>query len=198
MRNVGLDGNFVLTLANSEIQGLYKSVFPVVWKATEFRKTGSYELTVRYQSDFAIAKAEIDAGGIASTSVYTHYNGEGLTLKEKGDPPVYYFAPSPGREIKNGTKTSQDIGYGFYEKPDTAPTQALIYPKIGPGSSIPPSDFRSVLMAHVWRGYKEGEVLKGPISRLVFNQNLVSLDEHTNWKLEYNPETDLYSVTQEF
>jgi len=204
-KDLGRDSTLLLTFNDEAIPGMYRDVFPTAFKVAMFGATGSYEFKVVYNSEFGFTRAQINGGIVVPASVYTHIDvGQETTLTKKGSPAVYSFSKPqpivpPTTEVVaiNGTDTRENIGVGFFDSPDGAPTAVLVFTNVGPASKVQP-EFIPILRGYITPDYQEGEIMKGQITPpILFTENLVRLDQDTYWKLTYNEGTGVYKIVRD-
>jgi len=201
-KDLGKQSTFVLTFDDEKIPGIYKDCFPTAFKVTAFGAKGPYEFRVVYKSDLGFTRAQISGGIVEPASTYTPINvGEQTTLTEQGSPAVYSFStpqdvtpPTKQMIAVNNTATKQDIGVGFFQRPDRAPSQVLVFTGVGSQSRVQ-AQFTPVLGGYMTSDYQENEILKGQISTpRLFGQDLVQLAPDTNWLVTYNMSSGVYKI----
>ncbi|KAG1865110.1 hypothetical protein C8R48DRAFT_706065 [Suillus tomentosus] len=109
----------ILLVFDTDMEGLYDTIYPVVWKAITFPARGSYSYDVTYTDNFAFSKADIGHDNLVRT--FRHFElkpGQKTTLSLK-DNNKTRFSP-PVNAIKdyltaeNETGFLQDLAVGFY------------------------------------------------------------------------------------
>jgi len=204
-RNLGRDSTFVLTFDDSKIPGIYHTVFPTAFKVTAFGATGPYDFPVTYVQRLGVTRAVVSGGTVIPASTYTDINvGQKTELSKSGDPAIYRFStpstispPTKQFVAQNVTNGRENIGIGFFERTDRAPSQILVFEDVGAGSSVQ-AEFTPILRAYITTDYKENAILRGQISTpVLFTENLVNLPENTDWMLTYNPGSGAYRVERD-
>jgi len=204
-RNLGRDSTFILTFNDDAIPGIYHSVFPTAWKVTAFGATGPYDFPVTYVQKLGITRAVVSGGVVVPASTYTDINiGQKTELSKSGDPAIYRFStpatispPTKQFVAQNQTNALENIGVGFFDRADRAPSQLLVFEGVGAGSSVQ-SEFTPVLRAYVTTDYRENAILRGQISTpILFAENLVNLPQNSDWLLTYNPGSGVYRVERD-
>ncbi|KIL61605.1 hypothetical protein M378DRAFT_13412 [Amanita muscaria Koide BX008] len=195
----------VLTFDDSKTPGIYHTVFPTAFKVSAFRTEGDQEFTVTYRSQLGFTRPQIDDDTVVLASTYIPINaGQKTILTYGGDPPIYSFSipeditPHTGQMVaQNNTDGKENIGVGFFEKPDRGPSQILVFEGVGTGFSVQ-SEFTPILGGYITSAYKENAVLRDQIpTPLLFKQNLAQLPQLTNWRVEYNAGSGVYAIKRE-
>lgn len=200
--DLGKTSALVLTFDDNATPGIFKDVFPTAFKVSSFKAKGPYVFTVTYKADLGFTRAQVSGGTVEPASTYTPIQvGQETTLTKEGSPPTYSFSdpniiepPTTQMIAMNGTNGLEDIGIGFFERPDREPTQMLVFKDVGTESRVQ-AEFTPILRAYVTSDYQQNALLKGQIStKPLFKEDLVMLREHTNWLLKYNPGSGKYEI----
>jgi len=201
--DLGMLSTFVLTFDDEKIPGIYKDVFPTAFKVTQFGASGPYTFSVVYVSKLGFTRAQLSGGVVIPASTYTPIGpGEETTLLKSGSvysftPPTDLTPPSSQMVARNGTPGREDIGVGFFERPDREPSQILVFEGVGAGSGVQ-SIFSPILRGYMTSGYQENAVLRGQIfSPVLFMEDLVQLPETTNWRITFNSGSGAYTVSRD-
>ncbi|KAG1870503.1 hypothetical protein C8R48DRAFT_85395 [Suillus tomentosus] len=181
------------------VEGLYENVFPIVWKARKFAKSGPYRATATYTAQLAFARAQVENGQVVSAATSVNINnGEKTTLTEAND--VYYFStPQMGTsgilQAQNDTGSIQEIAVGFINKGDFMPTPVLYFSDVGHGSRVT-AKFTPVLQAYITSDYEETSILRGQVDTpAIWSQDLTGLAQNTTWNLSHDANTGRYTIT---
>ncbi|KAM6494840.1 hypothetical protein JOM56_009463 [Amanita muscaria] len=202
---LGRDSVLVLTFDDSSIPGIYHTVFPTAFKVSAFGADGADEFTVTYKSQLGFTRAQIDGGTVVPASTYIPINvGQKTVLTKRNDPAIYSFSipedivPSTDQMVaQNNTDGKENIGVGFFTRPDRGPSQMLVFEGVGSGSSVQ-SEFTPILGGYITSDYKETAILRGQISTpVLFKENLVKLPPLTNWRVEYNAGSGVYAIKRD-
>ncbi|KAM6494843.1 hypothetical protein JOM56_009466 [Amanita muscaria] len=98
---------------------------------------------------------------------------------------------------QNSTDGKENIGVGFFARPDCRPYQILVFEGVSAGSSVQ-SEFSPILGGYITADYKENAVLRGQISSpLIFKEDIVQLPQLTYWELEYNAGSGTYAIKRD-
>jgi len=137
-------------------------------------------------------------------ATYTRISpGQKTILTRAGDPAIYSFSvpqafqpPTQQMIALNSADRKEIIGLGFFERPDREPAEMLVF-DVGSGSSIQ-AEFTPILAAYVVSGYQQGSVLRGPIySPVLFQENLSFLEPVTDWLVQFNPGSGVYTIIRD-
>jgi len=203
--NLGKDSTLVLTFDDMAIPRIYEDVFPTAFKVTAFGEEGFYEITVTYVAEFGFTRAQMTGGVVVPASTNIHIDvGQQTTLTKRGSPEVYSFSkpqsivpPTDQMVAINGTDMRENIGVGFYDRPDRAPITVLVFERVGSGSKVQ-TEFIPILGGYITSDYQGNVILKAPIStHPLFKENLVELDRDTYWRITYNKGSGAYKITPE-
>ncbi|KAG2146204.1 hypothetical protein DEU56DRAFT_786832 [Suillus clintonianus] len=196
----------ILLVFDANMEGLYDTIYPVVWKVFTFPKTGSGELKVTYTNDLAFAEADVVHGNCIE--VYTDFKlkpGQKttLTLENSEDSENMIFSPPVAGtdgylSAENKTGRVQDLAVGFFTPKPFGPVQepALFFKEVEDGS-IATAQWKPVLRVYLESNYEETEALIDAIKiPPIWEQDLHRLFRNTTLNLERHPLTGLCTFTK--
>lgn len=203
----------ILLVFDTDMEGLYDTIYPVVWKTFTFPKTGSRSYNVTYSDDLAFSEAKIGHDNLVRTfSPLKLKPGQKTTLSLDDDdetrfsPPVN-FATGDHLTAENETGFIQDLAVGFYGPSKsimfnlsgpilTGPDPMLFFKEVENGSKAT-AQWKPVLRIYVESDYKETEVLVDAIkSTAILEQDLHQLFRNTVFNLERNMLTGRCKLTK--
>ncbi|KAF9222754.1 hypothetical protein BS17DRAFT_180250 [Gyrodon lividus] len=203
-KDLGQEPTLVLTFDkfDKETKGLYDTVLPLVWKATEFGAHGWYNIEETYTSQLAFIRPEVENHRImgASTLVPIDMNQETVLSKnnehyEFTTPTAIKGAQDSLPRVVNESGLAENIAIGFMspDDPDDA-IPVLLHKKVGAGLRIN-AQFNPVLRVYITsEHHHEREILKEQIGKPIWEQDLSGLDEKTTWHLKYD--NGVYTITE--
>jgi len=198
--DLGKKAILVLTFNSDDIPDIYKTVFPTALKVTTFPESGNYNFKFKYKSLLGFTRAQVSrSDSVEPASTYIPVDvGHETTLTKEDD--AYHFSKpqsiTKDTQIvaENLTGEKQNIGVGFFaDTPMDPPLTTLLFKGVGNKSSAQ-IEFTPVLRCFIVSGYKEGEVLKGPIGTPLFSEDLSQLDEETVWRVTYDNATGEFTI----
>lgn len=191
--DLGQETTILLTF-DAEVEGLYDTVYPVVWKVLTFPKTGLRSFQVTYTNDLTFAKADVMSGNLVDT--YTDFKlkpGQQttLTLDDDDDDTLNFSSPVDGVNdyptVKNETGDVQDLAFGFSSPTrltSSKPVPALFFKEVEDGSNAT-AQWKPVLRIYLESNYEETEILVDPIgSTAIWEQDLHRLFRNTTFNFE--------------
>ncbi|KAG1890828.1 hypothetical protein F4604DRAFT_1702589 [Suillus subluteus] len=109
----------ILLVFDADVEGLYDTVYPVVWKVFTFPKTGSCKFEVTYTNDLTFAEADIEDGNLVQT--YANFKlkpGQQTTLTLEDDSDTLSSSPPVDGtngclKAENRTGLIQDLAVGL-------------------------------------------------------------------------------------
>jgi hypothetical protein len=185
----------ILLVFDADVEGLYDTVYPVVWKVFTFPKTGSCQFEVTYTNDFAFAKADIMDGNLVDTSAnFKLKPGQQTTLTLENDSDTLSFSPpvvgtNGCLTAENKTGLVQDLAVGFFNPNkqqffSVQPDPALFFKEVEDSTNAI-AQWKPVLRIYLESDYQETEVLVDAIdSTAIWEQDLHRLFRNTTFNLE--------------
>ncbi|KAG2106725.1 uncharacterized protein F5147DRAFT_699711 [Suillus discolor] len=184
----------ILLVFDTDMEGLYDTIYPVVWKTFTFPARGSRSYNVTYSDDLAFSKANIGHDNLVQTSSSLKLKpGQKTTLSLKDkrtrfSPPVN-FATGDHLTAENETGFIQDLAVGFYD-----PSKPVIY-DLSRAVIIASGPDPMLFFKEVGNG--KTEVLVGAIkSTAILEQDLHQLFRNTVFNLERNILTGRCKLTK--
>jgi len=204
-KDLGQEATLVLVFDKFDdaVKGPYETVFPLVWRATEFGAKGWYNIEVTYSSQLAFIKPGFEDGKFtyASTFIPIDMNQKTTLGRKKEHYEFTKALPVDGShdappKVLNESGSAENIAVGFMsaEKHDDA-IPVFLCKNVGHGSSFS-TQFTPVLRVYVASPYRQGQILKSSIGTPVWEEDLSKLEEDTTWSLKYTEESGVYTLTQ--
>ncbi|KAG1794894.1 uncharacterized protein HD556DRAFT_1442681 [Suillus plorans] len=201
--NLGRDTTILLVF-DTDMEGLYDTIYPVVWKTFTFPKTDWYSYNVTYSDDLGFSKVRIGNRNLLDTLGHFKLKpGQKTTLSLNDDDDLRFSLPVNGTNdyltAENETGFHQDLAVGFYDPSRTftyGPAPMLFFKEVGNGSKAT-AQCKPVLRIYVESDYRETEVLVDAIkSTAILEQDLHQLFRNTVFNLERNMLTGRYKLTK--
>ncbi|KAG1827497.1 uncharacterized protein BJ212DRAFT_1474644 [Suillus subaureus] len=185
----------ILLAFDADVEGLYDTVYPVVWRVFTFPETGSRKFQVTYTNDLVLAEADIMDGNLVNT--FTDFKlkpGQQttLTLEDDINDTLSFSPPVDGTNgyltAENKTGLVQDLAVGFFTPTphlvSSKPDPALFFKEVEDGS-IATAQWKPVLRVYLESDYQATEVLVDAIdSTAIWEQDLHRLFRNTTFNLE--------------
>ncbi|KAG1762652.1 hypothetical protein EDD22DRAFT_560659 [Suillus occidentalis] len=198
-----LGRNVTIVLAfDADVDGLYDTVYPVVWKVLTFHKTGLCRFDVTYTNDLAISEADIADENLVQTGAnFRLKTGQQTTLTLEDDGDTLCFSPpvdgtSGYLTAENKTGLVQDLAVGFFDPTTSSPVPTLFFKEVEDGSNVA-AKCKPVLRVYVESDYQETEVLVDAIdSTAIWEQDLHRLFRNTTFNLGWDIFTGRCTVTK--
>ncbi|KAG1782346.1 hypothetical protein EV702DRAFT_377156 [Suillus placidus] len=203
----------ILLAFDTEVEGLYDTVYPVVWKVFTFPKKGSRKFVVTYTNDLAFAEADItDENHVNTHATFQLKPGQQttLTLEDDSDSDDLSFSPPVDGAHINGYLTAenktglvQDLAFGFFTPSmmqqmlmHTRPAPVLFFKEVENGRNAT-AQWKPVLRVYLESDYRETEVLVNAInSAAIWEQDLHLLFRNTIFNLERDTKTGRCTLTK--
>ncbi|KAG2067489.1 hypothetical protein BDR04DRAFT_1233305 [Suillus decipiens] len=201
--DLGEETTILLTF-DAEVEGLYDTVYPVVWKVFTFPKTGSRKFQVTYTDDLAFAEADIMDGNLTDTDTNLNLKpGQQTTLTLDNDDTLGFSPPVDGTNgyltAKNKTGLVQDLAVGFLSPSQrilNRPVPALFIKEVEDGSDAI-VQWKPVLRIYLESDYEETEVLVNPIDNTaIWEQDLRRLFRNTTFNFKRDSITGNHTFTK--
>ncbi|KAG2140619.1 hypothetical protein DEU56DRAFT_286675 [Suillus clintonianus] len=196
--DLGRESTLLLTFG-SNMDGIYRDYFPVVWRVTTFGAQGQFMVSAKYTNQLVFTKPQVQNLQIVGSAATVKIDyGQQTTLTQAGG--GYCFgAPEAGADdyIKalNNTGKNEAMAIGFAND-DYMSTPTLYFGDIGNNSNIT-AQFTPKLRAYITTYYQEGEILRAEIQApVIWERDLADLDESTTWNLTMDANTGNYAITQ--
>jgi len=197
--NLGSNATLLLTFDDENtIGGIFNVVFPIAFKVASFGANGVYQFQLRYDQQLGFTSAQIHGDSVVANTFVRLDPGEETTLKDDNhfSTPQSIDPPTSAIKAANDTAARQNFGVGVFDSHDR-PSQALVYPDVSPRSSVI-VEFIPVLKGYITSDYREGDILRGPVaSPVIFKENLVNLEQNTNWIVTFDPATGQFQILRE-
>jgi hypothetical protein len=195
--DLGADATLVLTF-DKPVDGLFRDKFPVVLKTFAFPAADASIASITYRNQLGFLQAQVasDTTIVGSASQVLEPS-ETTTLVEV-DGGFSWTNPVPGSVgyygAVNGTSQNVDVALGFAQNPGQPLTPALYWNALSPAASTQ-AQFSPVLRAYITDQYRDQQLIRGEIpSSLLFEQDLSTLDDRTNWVLSYDANTGAFAI----
>lgn len=197
----------ILLVFDADVEGLYDTVYPVVWKVFTFPKTGSCKFEVTYTNDLAFAEADIEDGNLVQTFAnFKLKPGQQTTLTMEDDSDNLSFSPpldgtNGHLKAENRTGLTQDLAVGFFNPKTqqfftTKPDPALFFKEVEDGNDAT-AQWKPVLRVYLESDYQETEVLVDAIvSTAIWEQDLHRLFRNTTFNFEHDTLTGRCTLTK--
>jgi hypothetical protein len=187
---------------DADVDGLYDTFYPVVWKVFTFPKTGSCRFDVTYTNDLAFSEADIMDGNLVETSAdFKLKPGQQTTLTLEDDSDTLNFSPpvdgtSGYLTAENKTGLVQDLAVGFFDPTMSSPVPTLFFKEVEDESNATVK-WKPVLRVYLESDYQETEVLVDAIdSTAIWEQDLHRLFRNTTFNLEWDAFTGRCTLTK--
>lgn len=200
-----LGRNTTIVLAfDADVDGLYDTIYPVVWKVLTFHKSGLCRFDVTYTNDLALSEADIADENLVQTGAnFKLKPGQQttLTLEDDSEAATLCFSPpvdgtSGYLTAENKTGLVQDLAVGFFDPINSSPVPTLFFKEVEDGSNVA-AQCKPVLRIYVESDYQETEVLVDPIdSTAIWEQDLHQLFRNTTFNLGRDIFTDRCTLTK--
>ncbi|KAG2350068.1 hypothetical protein BDR05DRAFT_1055593 [Suillus weaverae] len=199
----------ILLAFDADVEGLYDTVYPVVWKVFTFPKKGSCKFEVTYTNDLAFAEADITDGNLVKTyATFQLKPGQQTTLVLEDDSDDLSYSPPVDDTngyltAENKTGLVQDLAFGFFTPSitqqillPTRPAPALFFKEVQNGSNAT-AQWKPILRVYLESDYRETEVLVDAInSTAIWEQDLHPLFRNTTFNLERDTKTGRCTLTK--
>lgn len=196
----------ILLVFDTDMEGLYDTIYPVVWKVFTFPATGSCRCDVTYTDNLAFAKADIlDENLVQTFTDFKLKPGQQTTMSLEDDDDTPSFSlPVNGTNgyltVENKTGLLQNLALCFsVPMPYVArsePVPALFFKEVEDGSKVT-AQWKPVLRIYVKSDYQETEVLVDAInSTAILEQDIHRLFRNTAFNLERDTLTGSCKLTK--
>lgn len=190
--DLGRNMTIVLTF-DADVDGLYDTIYPVVWKVLTFQKTGLCRFDVTYTNDLALSEADIADENLVQTGAdFRLKPGQQTTLTLEDDSDTLSFSPpvdgtSGYLTAENKTGLVQDLAVGFFDptmsSPVSSPVPTHFFKEVEDGSTVA-VQCKPVLRVYLESDYQETEVLVDAIdSTAIWEQDLHRLFRNTTFNV---------------
>lgn len=199
--DLGRNATIVLAF-DADVDGLYDTVYPVVWKVLTFQKTGLCRFDVTYTNDLALSEADIADENLVQTGAdFRLKTGQQTTLTLEDDSDTLCFSPpvdgtSGHLTAENKTGLVQDLAVGFFDPTMSSPVPTLFFKEVEGGGNVV-AQCKPVLRVYVESDYQETEVLVDAIdSTAIWEQDLHRLFRNTTFNLGWDIFTERCTLTK--
>ncbi|KAG8698598.1 hypothetical protein FRC08_005813 [Ceratobasidium sp. 394] len=199
------DVTLLFTFQSPESSGLYRDLFPVVWKHPKFQARGHSKATISYAPRLAFGFEQTDDDNQVTASEWVDIIG-GDATSLVGTEDKKYFGPvthNPNTKrvtCENQTDGLTNLNLGLVKGQDVNERFEAIFlwKDLQRGISAS-AEFIPILQARAVKDYVEGsEILnEKPENEPIWTQNLNELGEVTAWKLVENSENGTFSIQPE-
>lgn len=200
-----LGRNMTIVLAfDADVDGLYDTIYPVVWKVLTFHKTGLCRFDVTYTNDLALSEADIADENLVQTGAdFRLKPGQQTTLTRTlgDDSDALSFSPpvdgtSGYLTVENKTGLVRDLAVGFFDPTMSSPVPTHFFKEVEDGSTVA-VQCKPVLRVYFESDYQETEVLVDAIdSTAIWEQDLHRLFRNTTFNVGLDAFTGRCTLTK--
>ncbi|KAH9475592.1 hypothetical protein JR316_0012709 [Psilocybe cubensis] len=194
--DLGKELDLLLMFEPPQVGKLYVDLFPVCWKVISFGATGLGSASVQYTADTGFFVPQNRSGNrVSASNAQRCQSGEKCALRTNANKNGSYITKAvPSKAPKalqcvNETERPASIGIGFMNEAGTKMEPALVWNNIAKDSTLS-TELTPKLKIYAVSDYKETQLIRGDIeSPLLFEKNLISLPNSTEWKVSIDEGT---------